>query len=312
MARAIWSGVISFGMVSIPVKLYPATESKDIAFHLLHKECHNRVKQLRWCPFDDKQVDWNDTERGYEYAKGQYVVLTDEDFEKLPLASKHTIDLSAFVKAEQIDPMYYEKAYYLEPEETGVKPYNLLVRALVDKELSAVAKIAIRQKEHLCALRAQDGVIVLETLLYADEIRQDSRPDVADLKISDRELDLAYSLVDAMEEDFDPEQYKDEYREALMELIQAKLQGIEVPEEPVAAPTRVGDLMAALKASVEAAKKRRDEPAAGDDGRSAKPKSEKADKDDVPTVFRDAFDGDGEDKPKKASGGRTTKRQKAR
>jgi DNA end-binding protein Ku len=315
MARAIWSGVISFGMVSIPVKLYPATESKDIAFHLLHKECHTRVKQLRWCPHDDKQVEWNDTERGYEYAKGQYVVLTEEDFERLPLASKHTIDLSAFVKAEQIDPMYYEKAYYLEPEETGVKPYNLLVRALVDKELSAVAKIAIRQKEHLCALRAQDGVIVLETLLYADEIRQDSRPDVADVKISDRELDLAYSLVDAMEQDFDPDDYKDDYREALMELIKAKLEGIEVPEEPVAAPTRVGDLMAALKASLEAAKKRRDEPAAAaaEDGRSSKRKSDKAEKSEVPTVFRDAFDGDGDDdKPKKAAGGRTTKRQKAR
>ena len=116
MARAIWSGVISFGMVSIPVKLYPATESKDISFDLLHKECHNRVKQLRWRPFHDEQVEWNDTERGYEYAKGQYVVLTDEDFEKLPLPSKHTIDLSSFVKAEEIDPMYYEKAYYLEPE----------------------------------------------------------------------------------------------------------------------------------------------------------------------------------------------------
>jgi DNA end-binding protein Ku len=209
--------------------------------------------------------------------------------------------------------MYYEKAYYLEPEETGVKPYNLLVRALVDKELSAVAKIAIRQKEHLCALRAQDGVIVLETLLYADEIRQESRPDVEDVKISNRELDLAYSLVDAMEEDFEPENYKDEYRSALMELIQAKLQGIEVPEEPIAAPTRVGDLMAALKASVEAAKKRRDEPAAAsaEDGQSTKQTSAKADKSEVPTIFREAFDGDGEDKPKKAAGGRASKRTKS-
>jgi DNA end-binding protein Ku len=310
MARAIWSGAISFGMVSIPVKLYPATESKDIAFHLLHKECHTRVKQLRWCPLHDEQVEWNDTERGYEYAKGQYVVLTDEDFEKLPLPSKHTIDLSSFVKAEEIDPMYYEKDYYLEPEETGVKPYALLVRALMDKDLTAVAKIAIRQKEALCAIRAQDGVLVLETLLYPDEIRQDSRPDLGEVKISDRELDLAYSLVDAMEEPFEPDKYKDEYRGALMELIQAKLNGIEPEEAPVAAPTKVGDLMAALKASVEAAKKRKDEPAPAAAPAESKPTRRRSEKSEVPSVFKQAFDGDGhsDEKPAKAP---PKRRQKA-
>lgn len=315
MARAIWSGVISFGMVSIPVKLYPATESKDIAFHLLHKECHTRVKQLRWCPVHDEQVEWNDTERGFEYSKGQYVVLTDEDFEKLPLPSKHTIDLSAFVKAEDIDPMYYEKDYYLEPEETGVKPYGLLVRALTDKDLTAIAKIAIRQKEHLCALRAQDGVLVLETLLYPDEIRQDSRPSVSDVDVSDRELNLAYALVDAMEEPFEPEKYKDEYREALLELIQAKLQGVELEEAPVAAPTKVGDLMAALRASVDAAKKRKDEPAAAAAAapKEDKPARRKRETSEVPSVFKQAFDdGDGgrngEDKPPKAP---PKRRQKA-
>jgi DNA end-binding protein Ku len=312
MARAIWSGVISFGMVSIPVKLYPATESKDISFHLLHKKCHNRVKQMRWCPTDDEQVEWNDTERGYEYAKGQYVVLTEEDFEKLPLPSKHTIDLSAFVKAEEIDPIYYEKAYYLEPEETGTKPYSLLVRALTDKELTAVAKIAIRQKEHLCALRAQDGVLVLETLLYSDEIRQDSRPASADTAISDRELDLAYALVDAMEEPFEPDKYKDDYREALMDVIQAKLQGVEIEEAPVAAPTKVGDLMAALRASVEAVKKQKGEPAAA----APAPKSEpattrrKREKSEVPTVFKEAFDGEDRGQAKDKTKPAAKKRQK--
>ena len=311
MARAIWSGVISFGMVSIPVKLYPATESKDIAFHLLHNKCHNRVKQQRWCPVDEEVIEWNDTERGYEYAKGQYVVLTEDDFEKLPLPSKHTIDLSGFVRAEEIDPVYYEKAYYLEAEETGTKPYSLLVRALTDKELTAIAKIAIRQKEHLCALRAQDGVLVLETLLYADEIRQDSRPASSDVTISDRELDLAYALVDAMEEPFEPDKYKDEYREALMEVIQAKLQGVEIEEAPV------GDLMAALRASVEAVKKSK-EPAAAtaaprEEARSSKRKSEK---NEVPTVFKDAFDGDGKDRgdgkaKEKAEKAPPKKRQKA-
>ena len=316
MARAIWSGVISFGMVSIPVKLYPATESKDISFNLLHRKCHTRVKQQRWCPVDDEVVEWNDVERGYEYAKGQYVVLTDEDFEKLPLPSKHTIDLSAFVRAEEIDPMYYEKAYFLEAEETGTKPYSLLVRALTDKELTAIAKIAIRQKEHLCALRAQDGVLVLETLLYSDEIREESRPAATDVKIADRELDLAYALVDAMEEPFEPEKYRDEYRDALMEVIQAKLQGVEIEEAPVAAPAKVGDLMAALRASVEAVKKRRDEPeAAAAPAAETRAPRKKSDKSDVPTVFKEAFDGDGRGSgEKKASSDSAApkKRQKAR
>jgi len=189
------------------------------------------------------------------------------------------------------------------------------VRALTDKELTALAKIAIRQKEHLCALRAQDGVLVLETLLYADEIRQDSKPESADVSISDRELDLAYALVDAMEEPFEPEKYKDDYRSALMELIQAKLQGVEIEEAPVAAPTKVGDLMAALRASVEAAKKRKDEPAAAPAAAAeSKPSRRKSEKNEVPTVFKDAFNGTDRDKSDgkgKAAKAPAKKRQKA-
>ena len=154
MARAIWSGSISFGMVSIPVKLYGATESKDISFHLLHATCGTRLKQVRWCPTDEVEVPWSETVRGYEYAKGEYVTLTDEDFEKLPLPSRHTIDLTAFVKAAEIDPVYYERSYYLAPDERAEKPYALLLQALEKKGLTALATITIRKKEQLCAIRA--------------------------------------------------------------------------------------------------------------------------------------------------------------
>jgi DNA end-binding protein Ku len=256
MPRSIWNGVISFGMVSIPVKLYTATEHKDISFNLLHKDCGERLKQLRWCPKHDKPVEWNEVERGYAYARDEYVVMEDEDFEKLPLPSKHTVELSAFVEAEQIDPIYYEKTYYLEPDEKGVKPYALLMRALKEKQLTGLAKIAIRNKEQLCALRPLDGAMVLETLFYPDEIRE-VPSEVPDVDVNKRELEMAYALIDLLHEDFEPEKYKDEYREALKQVIDAKLDGQDMPEIEVARPAKVTDLVAALKASVEAAKKKR-------------------------------------------------------
>jgi DNA end-binding protein Ku len=256
--RSIWNGVVSFGMVSIPVKLYAATEDKDISFRTIHQECGTRLRQLRWCPSCEREVEWGEVARGYEYAKDQHVILTDEDFDKLPLPSKHTVELSAFVKAEQIDPVFYEKSYYLEPEQTGLKPFALLMRALKEKELTAVAKLAIRNKERLCALRPYNGTLMLETLHYPDEIRVEKGVDLPDVKFSDRELQMAYSLIELMTEEFNPEGYKDQYREALAELIQAKLEGVEIAEAPAAPKGKVVDLMAALKASVEAAKDRKE------------------------------------------------------
>ena len=257
MPRSIWNGVISFGMVSIPVKLFTGTQDKDISFHLIHKKDNTRIKMLRWCPTDEKAVEMNELVRGYEYSRDQYVILTEEDFEKLPLASKHTIELSAFVDAEEIDPVYYEKSYYLEPDEAAAKPYALLMRALKEKGLTAVAKIAIRNKERLCALRPMDGVLVLETLFYPDEIRIDKEASVPEKDVTQRELDMAFTLIDLLHEPFEPEKYKDEYREALMQVIQAKLDGEELAAVAAPPPARVTDLMSALKASVEAAKKRR-------------------------------------------------------
>jgi DNA end-binding protein Ku len=255
MARAIWSGSISFGMVSIPVKLFGATESRDISFNLLHSTCGTRLQQKRWCPTDEVEVPWSETVRGYEYSKGQYVILTEEDFERLPLPSKHTIDLSAFVQSQEIDPVFYERSYYLEPGERAEKPYALLLRALEKKGLTAVASITIRKKEQLCALRPHQGTIMLETLYYPDEVRQERGVDLNSVKLSDRELEMAFTLIEILQKPFDPSEYQDHYREALAELIEAKLEGKEVVNTPPARESRVLDLADALKRSVEAAKK---------------------------------------------------------
>jgi DNA end-binding protein Ku len=243
-------------MVSIPVKLYTATQAKDISFHLLHKECGTRLQQLRWCPEHERAVEWGEVERGYEYSKDQHIVMTEEDFEKLPLPSKQTVELSAFVKAEEIDPVYYEKSYYLEPDAKGIKPFALLMTALKKKGLTGIAKIAVRNKEQLCALRPMDGTLILETLFYPDEIRVE-KTELPDVKISDKELDMAYTLIELLTDDFDPEKYHDEYREALMQVIDAKLEGEEMPEVAAAGPAKVTDIMSALRQSVAAAKKRK-------------------------------------------------------
>jgi DNA end-binding protein Ku len=214
------------------------------------------LQQKRWCPTDDVEVPWNETARGYEFAKGQYVMLTEEDFEKLPLPSKHTIELSAFVEEKEIDPVFYEKSYYLEPAERAEKPYALLLRALEEKKLSATASITIRKKEQLCVLRPHQGTIMLETLYYPDEVRQDRGVDLDKIKVSDRELDMAFTLIELLKKPFDPSEYRDNYREALAQVIEAKLEGKQVVSAPTAArETGVIDLAEALKRSVEAAKK---------------------------------------------------------
>ena len=279
MARAIWRGTISFGMVSIPVKLYTATDSQDVSFRQLHAADNAPIRLVKRCSADGQDLESDEIVKGFEYSKDRYVLIDDEDLEKLPMPSKHTIELTAFVKAEEIDPVYYEKTYYIEPEEVGRKPYALLVKALQEKELTAVAKIAIRTKERLCALRSGPGGLVLETLYYADEIRE-PESEMPDIKVSEAEMKVAYALIDLLEEPFEPTKYKDEYRDVLMTIIEAKLAGQEIvaPEEPVAAAPAV-DLMAALKASVEAAKKRKEDvsepgteeaPAAGKPSRSRK------------------------------------------
>ena len=256
MPRSIWKGAISFGLVSIPVKLYTATESKDISFRQIHDaDCKARIRQQRWCPVHETVVEYNEIVRGYEYSKDRYVILDDEDFDKLPLPSKHTINLDAFVEAEEIDPIYFERSYYLEPDEAGAKPFALLMRALQEKGLVAIAKIAIRNKEQLCALRPQEGALTLETMYLADEIREaPAEVDWRSQKVSAPELKMAETLIEMLHKPFEPEEYHDDYRAALREVIDAKLEGVVLEEVESREPPKVVDLMAALRASVEAAK----------------------------------------------------------
>lgn len=257
MPRAIWKGAVSFGLVAIPVKLYTATEDKDVSFHLLHKKDHARIKQQRYCPEDDAVVEWNDVVRGYEIAPDQYVVMEPEDFEKVPVDTTHTIEITDFVPNEQIDPIYYQKTYYLEPERTGGKPFALLREVLKDSKLIALAKVTLRQKEQLCTLRLYENTIALETMFYADEIRSAEGLDIPEMdKVSDRELKMAKSLVDMLTGDFEPEKYQDNYRDALLELIERKAEGEEI-KRPAPVAGKVTDLMEALRKSIDSAKRER-------------------------------------------------------
>ncbi|HEY3779645.1 MAG TPA: Ku protein [Fimbriimonadaceae bacterium] len=257
MARSIWNGVVSFGLVSIPVRLYPATSSKDIAFNELHTKCHGRLKRIRWCPVDKYEVPADEVIKGYEYTKGQYVELTDEDFESLPIPSKHTVEVTSFVKSKEIDPVYYDSSYVLEPEEAAKKPYALFMHALKSKEMVAVARITIRKKEQLCSLRPEGGNLMLETLYFADELRVELGKELPEVKITEQEEKMAEALVDLLAGTFDAKEYKDTYREALMQVIEGKLEGKQIVTAPTPEATKVTDLMEALRASVEAAKKRR-------------------------------------------------------
>jgi DNA end-binding protein Ku len=246
-------------MVSIPVALYPAVQEHDIRFHQIHTKCGSRIKQQKWCPVDEQVVPAEEISRGYEVSKGRYVIVDDEDLEALPVPTKHTITVGSFVDAKQIDPIYFDQPYYLEPEETGKKPYALLLKALESKGVAAVAKIALRQKESLTLLRAAEGRLVLETLHYPDEIRELAHAS-GNVQVDERELKMAESLVDLLTEPFQPEKYKDEYREALMERIQAKSHGESVREQPETPQAQVIDLFEALKRSLETAKKTTEKP----------------------------------------------------
>lgn len=274
-ARAIWRGAISFGMVNIPVKLFTATDTQDIAFKQLHVEDNSPIRLVRRCAADGRELAADEIVKGYEYSKGRFVIVNDEDFEQLPIPSKQTIELTAFVNGGDIDPIFFEKSYYLEPEEVGRKPFALLARVLAERKLVAVGKLAIRTKERLCALRINGGSMVLETLYYADEVRAPENP-LPEIEVSEAEMKIANALIDLLQEPFAPGKYRDEYREAMMAVITAKVEGHEYVAAP--APEAVApavDLMAALRASVEAAQKKKAPAGNGSaNGRSRKPKAE--------------------------------------
>ncbi|MCU1594159.1 MAG: hypothetical protein JWO12_1551 [Frankiales bacterium] len=255
--RSIWKGAISFGLVTIPVKLYSATEEKDVSFHQVRRSDGSRIKYKRVSAVDGEEVAYGDIAKGYELPSGETVVLTDDDFKDLPLTTSKAIDVLQFVPLEEVDPIYFAKSYYLEPEKTGTKPYVLLRDALEQSGKVAIVKVALRNRESLATLRVRDGVFVIETMLWPDEVRTPTFDFLdEDVEVRPQELAMAGSLIETLSGDFDPAQYSDSYREALQAVIDAKVEGREVVQPESAQPTSgtVVDLMAALRASVDAAK----------------------------------------------------------
>jgi DNA end-binding protein Ku len=254
--RSMWKGAISFGLVMIPVKLYAATEQKDIAFRQVHREDGGRIRFRRVCSLDGAEVPYEDVAKGFELPGGEMVVLTDEDMADLPLTSSKSIEVMHFTPADQLDPILFNRSYYVEPEAAGVRAYALLRDALERSGRIAIAQVALRQRESLATLRTRDGVLVLETLLWPDEVRgADFGFLDEDVEVRTQELRMATSLIDSMTVDFDPGEYHDRYREALQELVTAKTEGRDVvqPGEP-AAPAASTSLADALKASLAAAR----------------------------------------------------------
>jgi DNA end-binding protein Ku len=260
--RSIWKGSVSFGLVSIGVKLYAATEEKNISFNQVRRSDGSRIRYKRVAESDGEEVAYADIAKGYQLPNGETVVLTDDDFADLPLPSARVVDVVQFVPAEQIDPIYYNKSYYLEPEKSAVKPYVLLRDALTDSDMVGVVKVAIRNREQLATLRVRDNVIVLETMIWPDEVRAADFAFLDDnVESRPQEQQMARQLVDSMAGDFEPDQFSDDYRAALEAVIDAKVEGREVveTEEPQPNAGNVVDLMSALRASVDAAKKGRGE-----------------------------------------------------
>jgi DNA end-binding protein Ku len=261
--RAIWKGAVSFGLVSVPVKLYAATESHDISFRQVHAKDGGRIKYQRVCSIDGEEVAYADIAKGYETDAGQMVVLDDDDFADLPASSSREITVEKFVPSQQIDPMWLEKSYYLEPDKTAAKPYALLREALKEADRVAVVTVSIRTRMTTAVLRVRDDVIVMQTMLWPDEVR---KPDFAGLDATEhaakpQELKMAKLLVETLAGDYDPDEFEDDYATAVEALVAAKLEGGEVkaPAEPKKSSGEVVDLLAALQRSVDAAKSSRGE-----------------------------------------------------
>jgi DNA end-binding protein Ku len=252
MPKAFWKGVISFGMVAIPVRMSLATESKTLAFHYLHKTCHTRPKQVLYCAEDKEYFNTSETVRGYEYSKNQFVIFDEKDFEKVPIKTAHSIDISAFVKAKEIDPIYYSDSHYLEPEKLGLKPFALLKNVLEKTGMVAIAKVTFQRKEHLCCLRPFDKIMVLQTIHYGQEILSSGDMAPPEQKVTAAEMEMASKLVEAMTATFKPADYHDDYTQAIQQMVDAKLKGVEIKATSIP-NVEFEDLMTALKASVAAA-----------------------------------------------------------
>jgi DNA end-binding protein Ku len=275
----MWRGAISFGMVAIPVRLYLATESKSVSFRLLCPNDQTPVRNKRWCPEEDREIGWSEALRGYEVGKDEYVIVTDEDLDDLPLTTTHTIEIVEFCPDSEIEAgVYLKSAYYLEPEAVGAKPYALLRKALEKTGTVAIGKIALRDREHLCRLALHEQGLLLNTLHWPDEIRSAGELTIPDesfetKEVKKGELDMAVMLIENLSAHFDPSRYHDDYREAVIKVVESKLSNQPLERPETHEPAKVTDLMAALKASVEAAKSRRSDAgeAASDEAESVEP-----------------------------------------
>ena len=325
MARSMWKGAIQFGLVTIPVKLYVATESSyQVRFNMLHEKDLSRIQMKTFCPVDDEVISRTDTVKGYEYAPDQYVVITDEDLEKVPLKTVRTIEIEQFTKAERDDTntRFVKQAYYVEPDKIGRKAFYLLKSVLAEEGLTAICKVVIKDREALASLDPFADTMLLTTLHWPDEIRSTKELDLPEEEpdFKPAELAMAKQLVSAMTGEFEPGKYKDEYRDALMQVIEAKIEGhAPVVQEPVEESGNLIDLMAALEASVKATKEARDsdapvsvadakakkERAGGSSGNGKAPAEKK------PAARRAAKADDSDEEPAAASGSRTRRRKSA-
>src|SRR5437879_2302506 len=261
MPRSIWGGAISFGLVNVPVKLVSAVSQKDVRFHQIDAKTKTRVRQKRVAADSGDEVAYEDIIKGYEVAPDQFVTITPEELETLDPKKTKSIDIEDFVDLDQIDPLYFERPYYLVPDTGGAKPYALLVQAMKESGMVAIARMVLRTKQYLVALRAVGDAIVLETLYYHDEVVEPDELEGIphDIDVSDRELKIARQLIESLATEFEPERYQDEYRERVLDLIEKKAEGQEIVLQPAAEePTKVVDLMAALEASLAAVKDEKD------------------------------------------------------
>lgn len=259
MPRSIWKGAVSFGLVSIPVALFTATENKTPKFKMLRAGDNSPIKYRRVAEADGKEVTWDDIVRGYEVEKGRFVVFTDEELETATArGGAKVVDVVQFVEAHEIDPIYYRTSYYLVPEQTGLKAYRILLRALRDKDRVGIAKFALREKEYLATLRADEDVLILETMFWPDEIRAAAFEELeAEVEVRDEEVQMAEMIIDNLTSPFNAEAYQDPSRGAIEELARKKIEGEEIVSPEAPEPTKVLDLLEALKASVEATKEKR-------------------------------------------------------
>lgn len=254
MATSVWKGHLTFGLVSLPVRLFTAARSETLSFNQLHKSDNSRIKQVLYCQAEDKPIPRDEIVRGYEYEKGKYVVIADEDIKKVAPKTAKVMEIQEFVKAGDVDPVYLESSYYMAPDEGGEKPYALLFEALKETRYYAIAKIAMHNREHVVIVRPGERGMLLHTMYFADEVRRNEEFRTDTSKVSEREMNLAKMLVESLAAEFEPEKYHDTYRDNLRKMIDAKVEGHKVVETPEPHVAPVIDIMEALKKSLEARK----------------------------------------------------------